>query len=330
MALIGGGGAGFIGKVHVTAAALDREAELVAGALSSDPAKSRQSATSLGIGADRAYGDYRELLDREKQLDEDQCIDFVSIATPNFTHAEIAIAALEAGFHVICDKPMTTNLDDAKRMVDAVERSGRVFALTHNYSGYPLVRQAREMVAAGELGEVIGIRATYVQGWMHGMEVGATPARGAWKSDPKRNGPAGSLGDVGTHAFHLASFVTGLKPVELMCEMKSYAPFHNLDDYGHAVLRMENGATALVTFSQVSHGRLNDLSLEVDGTKASLAWRQEEPNQLMVRALGQPTRVGENVVPHSKRPSRSVLRGFRQRLPQRLRGHAESSCRREA
>ncbi len=293
MALIGGGGAGFIGKVHATAATLDRQAELVAGALSSDPDKSKASAAAFGIDSNRAYGSYQELLDAEWKLPADQRVNFVSIATPNFTHCDIACEAMEAGFHVVCDKPMTTNLDDAQRMLDTVEATGRVFALTHNYSGYPLMRQAREMIANGELGDIIAVRATYVQGWMHGMDPQAEQARGAWKSDPLKNGRAGSLGDVGTHAFHLASFVTGLHPEALLSNMQSYSRHHELDDYGHSLVRFDQGATGMITWSQMTHGRQNDLSIEVDGTKAALTWRQEEPNQMFVRSLGQPTKIYE-------------------------------------
>ncbi|HIE95960.1 MAG TPA: Gfo/Idh/MocA family oxidoreductase [Planctomycetes bacterium] len=293
MALIGGGGAGFIGKVHATAATLDREAVLVAGALSSNAERSRRAAAEFGIASDRAYGSFHELLEQESRRPKEERVNFVSIATPNFTHCEIACAAMESGFHVVCDKPMTTNLNDAQKMVAAVQKTGRVFALTHNYSGYPLMRQAREMIANGELGKIIAVRATYVQGWMHGMEPGAPQDRGAWKSDPEKNGRAGSLGDVGTHAFHLASFVTGLEPEQLLSEMQSNSDHHDLDDYGHAMIRFRQGATGMITWSQVTHGRLNDLSIEVDGTKAALTWRQEEPNQLFVRSLGQPVRIYE-------------------------------------
>lgn len=293
MALIGGGGAGFIGKVHATAATLDREAELVAGAFSSNPERSKASATEFGVAADRAYSTWRELLDAENKRPEGERINFVSIATPNFTHCEIACEAMKAGFHVVCDKPMTTNLDDAAKMVATAEETGRVFALTHNYSGYPMMRQARDMIANGELGDIIAVRATYVQGWMHGMDPDAEQARGAWKSDPIKNGKAGSLGDVGTHAFHLASFVTGLQPESLLSHMNSYSRHHQLDDYGHAMVKFNQGATGMITWSQVTHGRLNDLSIEVDGTKAAITWRQEDPNQLYVRSLGQPTKVYE-------------------------------------
>lgn len=293
MAIVGGGGAGFIGKVHVTAATLDRQAELVAGAFSSNPQRSKASAKAFGVSADRAYSTWKELLETEAAKPEAERVHFVSIATPNFTHCEIACAAMEAGFHVVCDKPMTTNIGDANQMVKTAERTGRVFALTHNYSGYPLMRQARQMIANGDLGDIIAVRATYVQGWMHGMEPGADQDRGAWKSDPHKNGRAGSLGDVGTHAFHLASFVTGLKPSKLISNMSSWSPHHDLDDYGHAMVQFDGGATGLITWSQVTHGRLNDLSIEIDGTKAALTWRQESPNQLFVRSLGQPTKVFE-------------------------------------
>jgi len=279
--------------VHTTAATLDREAVLTAGALSSDPKRSCESALAMGIAPDRAYGSFRELISAEKSRSADDRIDFVSIATPNHTHREIACAALEAGFHVVCDKPMTITTTDADAMVSAVRDSECVFALTHNYSGYPLVRQARELIANGELGDLIAIRANYVQGWMHGMNPDEIPARGAWKSDPNKNGRAGSLGDVGTHAFHLLQFITGMTPSKVLSHMRSYSSHHELDDYGHAMLQFAEGTTGMVTWSQVSHGRLNDLSIEVDGTKASLAWRQEEPNQLLLRSLGQPTRIYE-------------------------------------
>lgn len=293
MALIGGGGAGFIGKVHVTAATLDRQAELIAGAFSSNPERSKAAASQFGISPDRAYSSWQELLAEEAKRPASDRVDFLSIATPNFTHAEIACEALKAGFHVVCDKPMTISLNDADRMVETAEASGKVFALSHNYSGYPLARQARQMIAEGQLGDIIAVRATYVQGWMHGMEPDAETARGAWKSDPQKNGRAGSLGDVGTHAFHLASFVTGLQPSRLLSSMNSYSAHHSLDDYGHAMIQFDQGATGMITWSQVTHGRQNDLSLEIDGTKAAIAWRQEEPNQMFVRSLGQPVQVYE-------------------------------------
>lgn len=292
MALVGGGGAAFIGRVHATAAQLDNRAELVAGVLSSDPAKSRASAPSFGIAEDRAYGSVREMIDAELALPADRRIDFVSIATPNFTHFDISKAALEAGFHVLCDKPMTTSVADADELVRIVERAGAVFGLTHNYTGDPMIRQAREMVANGELGEIQAVRANYMQGWLCGMKPDPKPARGGWKTDSAKAG-SGSLGDVGTHAFNLVCYVTGLAATGVSANMRVYQPGRQLDDYGHAVVAFGESQLGMITFSQITHGRLNDLTLEVDGTKASLAWRQEDPNELIVRRTGQATQVYE-------------------------------------
>ena len=203
----------------------------------------------------------------------------------------MAKAALEAGFHVFCDKPMTTRLDHAEELVRLVESTGRIFALTHNYTGYPLVRQAREMIASGELGEIRAVRVNYIQGWMRGAQPGVTPPRGAWKDDPERNGPAATMGDVGTHAYNLARYMSGLQPVEVSARLMTYAPGRQLDDYGHALIRCENDALIMVTASQVTHGRLNDLSIEIDGEDAALSWRQEEPNVLIVRQFGEPQRI---------------------------------------
>lgn len=291
MALIGGGGAGFIGRVHYTAATLDHRAELVAGVLSSDPERGKRAAAEFGIPEHRAYGAIDELIEREQQLPGDERVEFVSIATPNFTHAPIAEAALQAGLHVFCDKPMTTQLEDARRLARQVEQSGCVFALTHNYSGYPMIRQARDMVRAGELGEIQAVRAHYLQGWMRGVVPGAPAERGMWKSDPSKTGPTATLGDVGTHAYHLARYVTGLQPQAVSCLLRQYIRGNPLDDYGHVVVRFADAALGSLTVSQGTHGRLNDLSLEVDGTRASIAWRQEEPNQLILRKTGAATQI---------------------------------------
>ncbi len=292
MALIGGGGQAFIGRVHAVAAQLDRRAELVAGALSSDPERSRAAADSFGIAPERAYGSYDELLRAESALPADQRVHFVSIATPNHTHFAIAKAALEAGFHVVCDKPMTTRWEDAVELARLVQETGAVFALTHNYTGYPLIRQARQMIADGELGEIQAVRANYIQGWLCGLPPNAPNTRGKWKMDPERAG-SGSLGDVGTHAFNLVCYVSGLTPQAVSAHLRTYQPQRQLDDYGHVIVRMGPEPLALINFSQTTHGRLNDLTLEVDGSRASLAWRQEEPNQLIVRRTGQATQVYE-------------------------------------
>jgi predicted dehydrogenase len=272
---------------------MDHRAELVAGALSSDPQKAKSAAPAFGIRDDRAYGSYAELIQRESERPEDQRIDFISIATPNFTHYEIARAALEAGFNVVCDKPLTTRLEEAESLARLVAQSNTVFVLTHNYSGYPLVRQARAMVLGGELGEIQAIRVNYIQGGLRGRKPGVTPKRGAWKNDPNQAGPGGTVGDIGTHAYQLARFVTGLLPDEISSQLKTFFPGRQLDDYGQAIIRFQNGALGSLIFSQVSHGRLNDLALEVDGSSGSLGWRQEDPNVLFVRRSGQAVQIYE-------------------------------------
>ena len=292
MALIGGGGNAFIGRVHATAATLDRRAELVAGALSSDPAKARQSAPDFGISPERAYASYQQLIEVESGLPDDQQVDFVSIATPNNTHFAIARAALEAGFHVVCDKPMTIDVDEAESLCQLVSSSRSVFVLTHNYSGYPMVCEARQLVRRGELGKIQAVRVHYIQGGLRGLTPGVTPPRGAWKVDPEQVGPAGTTADLGTHAYHLLRYVTGLRPSEISCHMRTFHPVRPpLEDYVHALLRFNNDGLGMITLSQISHGRLNDLSLEVDGTEGSLSWRQEQPDHLLVRRFGQPDRV---------------------------------------
>jgi len=293
MALVGGSGGGFIGRVHVLAATLDRRAELVAGAFSSDPAKSRLAAVEFGVAAQRGYGSYRELIEAESRLPADQRPDFLTIATPNHTHFEIAAAALQAGFHVVCEKPMTIDAEQALQLARLVEQTGAVFVVAHGYSGYPLVRQAREMIAAGELGQIHAVRVTYLQGGLWGIQPGQPPARGAWKADPAKAGPSGAMADIGTHAFHLLRFTTDLTPLEISATLANIHPARPLDDYGHAVLRCAGGALATISVSQVTHGRLNDLTLEVDGSRASLVWRQEEPDRLTVRRHGQPVQVYE-------------------------------------
>ena len=288
MALVGGGAGSFIGRVHATAAVLDNRADLVAGALSSNPEKAKASAPSYDIKEDRAYGSYQELLEKEAALPEDQRIDFVSVATPNHTHFEIAKAAVEAGFNVMCDKPMTFDLAQAEDLMATVENSDVVFAVTHNYTGNPLVRQAREMILAGELGEINAIRSNYIQGWLRTRLENEGQKQSAWRTDPSKSGAAGGFGDIGTHAYNLARFMTGLLPDKVSCHLKIFAEGRQLDDYGHAVITMENGALCTVTASQISHGRENDLFIEIDGTKGAIQWRQEDPNYMTYRENGKP------------------------------------------
>ena len=291
MALCGGGMGSFIGRVHATAAVLDNRAALVAGALSSNPERSKASAPAYDIALDRAYGSIHDLVEKEAALPEDERIDFVSVATPNHTHFEIAKAAVEAGYNVICDKPMTFDLAQAEELLAAVESSDVVFAVSHNYTGYPLVRQAREMILGGELGEINAIRSNYIQGWLRTRLEGDDHKQAAWRTDPSKSGVAGCFGDIGTHAYNLGRYITGLLPEEISCHLKVFVEGRALDDYGHAVVRYENGALGTVTASQISHGRENDLFIEVDGTKGSLQWRQENPNEMIVRENGKPHQI---------------------------------------
>ena len=291
MALVGGGQGAFIGRVHATAAVLDNRAALVAGALSSDPARAKASAPSYDIASDRAYGSIEELCQKEAALPADKRIDFVSVATPNHTHFAIAKTALNAGFNVICDKPMTFDLAQAEELAKLVEKTGAVFAVSHNYTGYPLVRQAREMILGGELGEIQAIRSNYIQGWLRSRLESTDQKQAAWRTDPTKSGAAGCFGDIGTHAYNLARYMTGLLPVDVSCNLKVYETGRRLDDYGHAVVRFENGALGTVTASQISHGRENDLFIEIDGTKGAVAWRQENPNEMTFRRNGHPRSV---------------------------------------
>jgi predicted dehydrogenase len=291
MALVGGGQGAFIGRVHAIAAVMDNRAELVAGALSSDPQKAKASAPAYDIKPDRAYGSYQELIAQESRLPPDRRIDFVSIATPNHTHFEIAKAAVQAGFNVVCDKPMTFNYPQAEELLKLVEASGVVFAVSHNYTGHPLVRQAREMILGGELGEINAIRSNYIQGWLRTRLEAEGQKQSAWRTDPTKSGAAGCFGDIGTHAYNLARFMTGLLPDKVSCQLKIFAEGRQLDDYGHAVIQMENGALCTVTASQISHGRENDLFIEIDGTKGALQWRQEDPNYMTFRQNGKPHQI---------------------------------------
>lgn len=286
MGLVGGGQGSFIGRVHSIAAGLDHRAVVVAGAFSSDPQRSKASAPDYGVEDSRAYGSYQEMLEFEAKLSEDERIDFVSVTTPNHTHFEISDAAIRAGFNVVCDKPMTFDVAQAEKLVATVEKGDAVFALTHNYTGYPLVRQAREMVLGGELGEINAIRTQYIQGWLRSAIENDDQKQASWRTDPSKSGAAGAFGDIATHAYNLGRYMTGLFPDKVSCSLKSFVPNRKLDDYGTAVIRYENGALGTVTASQISHGRENDLEIEIDGTKGSLRWRQENPNEMVFRQNG--------------------------------------------
>jgi predicted dehydrogenase len=315
MGLVGGGQGAFIGRVHATAGVLDNRAALVAGALSSDPVKAKASAADYDIPADRAYGSVKEMVEAEEKRPDK--IDFASVATPNHTHFEIAKALAEGGFNVICDKPLTFDLAQAEELLKVVEKTGVVFAVTHNYTGYPLVRQAREMILNGELGEINATRSNYIQGWLRTRLESDNQKQAAWRTDPSKSGIAGCFGDIGTHAYNLGRYMTGLLPKEISGHLKIFAEGRALDDYGTALVRYENGALGTVTASQISHGRENDLFIEIDGTKAALQWRQENPNELIVRKNGEPHKV----YTRAGGPYLGAAAGASSRLPS---GHPEA------
>ena len=289
LGMVGGGQGAFIGGVHRMAARIDDRYELVAGALSANAERARTSAAEVHIAPERAYADFRAMAKAEAARDDS--IDVVAIVTPNHLHAPIASAFLDAGIDVICDKPMTTSLADALALVQQVRRTGRLFALTHNYSGYPMARQAREMVEAGERGEIRVVQAEYPQDWLT-TELEATGQKQAlWRADPKQAGAGGSLGDVGTHAEHLARFISGLELEAVSADLHSFVPGRRLDDNAHMMLRYTNGARGLLWCSQVAPGNENALRVRVYGSKGGLEFSQEHPNELRFAPFGQTPRL---------------------------------------
>ncbi len=289
LGMVGGGQGAFIGAVHRIAARLDDRYELVAGALSSDPARAHASAEALHIAPDRSYAGFEDMAARE--ADRPDGIDVVAIVTPNHLHFAPARAFLERGIHVICDKPVTHRLEDALALADIVAASGKVFALTHNYTGYPMVRQARQMVADGALGAIRVVQAEYPQEWLTTRLEETGQKQAAWRTDPARSGQAGCTGDIGTHAFNLAEFVTGLTCDSLAAQLTRFVPGRPLDDDAQMLLRFSGGARGMLWASQVAPGTENALRLRVCGEKAGLDWSQEQPNQLWFTPLGQPPQL---------------------------------------
>ena len=297
--MVGGGQNAFIGAVHRLAANLDGQIELVAGAFSSDAANSKTTGEQLFLSPKRVYASYVEMAEREAALPADERIDFVSIVTPNFLHAPVATTFLEKGFHVICDKPMTLNLKEAKALRAAVRRSGKVFALTHNYTGYPMVKEARELVRAGKLGRILKIVAEYPQGWLLDKIESEGHKQASWRSDPKKAGASCCLADIGTHAENLGRYITGLEIDSLCAEFTSFIPGRTLEDDANLLLRYKGGAKGVLHCSQISCGEENNLNIRVYGTKGSLAWQQEHPNELKFIPKGEPAHIlrrGNNYV----------------------------------
>jgi predicted dehydrogenase len=288
LGMVGGGQGAFIGAIHRYAARLDDEYELVAAALSSDAGRSLESGLALRLEPHRIYTDFREMAQHEAARPDG--IDVVSIVVPNHLHYAVAAAFLEAGIHVMCDKPLTTTLDDGLKLQQLAEQRSCLFGLTHNYSGYPLVRAARELVASGELGEIRIVQVEYAQDWLAQPVEELGNRQAVWRTDPALAGPAGCLGDIGSHAAHLAEFVTGMTPSEISAELSSMVPERRLDDHVQMQLRYSNGARGMLWASQVASGEENGLRLRVYGSRASLQWQQEAPNELWLRAQGEAAR----------------------------------------
>jgi len=291
MGMVGGGRGAFIGGVHRIAAALDQQIELVCGAFSSNPEKSRLSGEDFYLDPSRVYGSYQEMIEKEKELPEDVRMDFISIVTPNHVHYGPAKMALEHGFHVICDKPLAYDLEQSKDLVNTVNQTGLIFALTHNYTGYPMVKQAKAMIKNGELGDIRKVVVEYPQGWLSTLLEASEQKQASWRTDPTKSGIAGAMGDIGTHAENLAEYMTGLKISELCADISTIVDGRQLDDDGNVLLRFDNGARGILFASQISNGEENSLAIRVYGTQAGLEWHQMEPNTLILKNQDQPNRI---------------------------------------
>jgi predicted dehydrogenase len=294
LGMVGGGAGAFIGAVHRIAARIDDQYDLVAGALSSTPDKAAQSGRDLGLDPSRTYSSYREMAIREAKLKNG--IEAVAIVTPNHVHYDAAKEFLKRGIHVICDKPLTSNLADAKKLKKVADESGALFVLTHNYTGYPMVRQAREMIANGELGDIRVVQAEYPQDWLTEAVEQTGQKQAAWRTDPAQSGVGGSTGDIGTHAYNLASFISGLELDSLAADLDSFVPGRRLDDNAHVLLRFkakgsEKPAKGMLWCSQVAPGHENGLMVRIYGTKGGLEWTQKDPNYLWYTPFGEPKRL---------------------------------------
>jgi predicted dehydrogenase len=306
LGMVGGGPGAFIGAVHRIAARMDDHYELVAAALSSDAARSRAAARDLHIAPERAYGSYTEMARAE--VARPDRIEAVAIVTPNNLHYPMAKAFLEAGIHVICDKPLTTTVQEALDLAAIVRRTGLIFGLTHNYTGYPMVRQARQMIADGQLGKIRVVQVEYAQDWLATPLEQTGQKQAAWRTDPAQSGPGGSLGDIGTHAYNIACFVTGLHCREVAADVSIFVPGRRLDDNVQLLLRFAEGAKGALWASQVATGNANNLRLRVYGEKAGLDWHQEEPNTLQFAKLGEAPEVIRRPGPGASSPAAHASR----------------------
>lgn len=291
MGMVGGGKDAFIGSIHRYAVGMDGLIDLVCGALSINPDIAKDSGKSLFFEEDRIYLTYEEMITTESQLPADRRIDFVTIVTPNFAHFAPAMMAMDHGFHVVIEKPIAFTLDEAQQLKQKAAETGRILCLTHTYSGYPLVKQARQMIKEGKFGKVRKVWVEYPQGWLSKLSEREGNAQAAWRTDPKRSGKSGCMGDIGTHAAHLAEYVTGLKITHLCADLNVMVEGRMLDDDGNVLLKLEHGAAGVLMASQVAAGEENSLKIRVYGEKGGLEWAQHEPNTMLVKWLDQPTQI---------------------------------------
>ena len=311
MGMIGGGPGAFIGDVHRKAARMDGEIELVAGAFDIIPRKSKQMGRELYLPSNRVYKTYQEMVEKESKLPDDEKIDFVVITTPNSTHFPIAKAFLEAGFHVFCEKPMTMDVKEAKALKALVQKTRKVFGLNHNYTGYPMVKLAKDMVSDGDLGKIMKIDVQYPQGWLCRAIEKTGQMQASWRTDPKQAGAAGCMGDIGTHAVNLAEYITGLKLTELCADLSTFVKGRRLDDDGSVLLRFNKGAKGVLRSSQISIGHENDLAVWVYGEDGSLEWHQEDPNYLKVKKIDAPVETWSRGNGYVADKSAAAARGTR-------------------
>ena len=291
MGMVGGGRESLIGPIHRIAAQMDNKIELIAGAFSSTAEKSRLSGNDLLISSDRIYDDYKQMIASESVLSDDRKIDFISIVTPNNFHYDVAKEALSAGFHVVCDKPITMNLDQALSLEEEVNKSDLIFCLTYNYTGYPMVKEARQMILNGDLGSVRKVVVEYPQGWLADAIENVGNKQAAWRSDPAQAGPSSCMGDIGTHCANLAEYITGLSISEVCADLTTFVSGRQLDDDGSVLLRFNNGAKGILWASQVAIGMENALKIRIYAEKGTLEWAQEEPNSLWVRFGDRPAEI---------------------------------------
>ncbi len=291
LGMIGGGQGAFIGAVHRIAARMDDQYELVCGAFSSDPAKSKASGLLLNLTENRVYNSYRELIEKEKQLPENERVQVISIVTPNHVHFAPAKEALENGFHVILDKPATFSLQEAKDLQKVIEQTGKQLCLTHTYTGYPMVKEAKQFVLSGKLGKIRKVYVEYPQGWLSKFEEGTANKQASWRTDPTKSGIAGAMGDIGTHAFNLCEYVSGLQVNRLCADINIVVEGRQLDDDGAVLLKFNNSASGVLIATQVAAGEENNVKVRVYGEKGGIEWKQEDANSLLVKLLDQPVEV---------------------------------------